>query len=68
MEPYEAGRKALVERRWAEAVAAFQAAAAADPSDRAAAVMLGRAQILRRRPPAADWDGVWESPEAALPG
>jgi adenylate cyclase len=62
---YSEGRRALDARRWKEAQAAFEAAVAADPSDRPSAMMLDRARILARRPPPPDWDGVWDTAEAA---
>jgi adenylate cyclase len=62
---YRKGRKALDARRWKEAQAAFEAAVAADPTDRPSALMLERARILARRPPPSDWDGVWDTAEAA---
>jgi len=60
---YARGREALAGRRWAEAIGAFEAALAAHPADRAAALMLERARILAARPPPKDWDGVWDSAE-----
>ena len=64
---YSSGRKALAERRWAEALEAFEAAAAAAPGDYPSVLMRDRARILVRTPPPANWDGVWESLEAAGP-
>jgi adenylate cyclase len=61
---YARGREALARRRWRDAVAAFEAAVTADPEDRPSMLMLERAQVLARRPPPADWDGVWGLPEA----
>jgi adenylate cyclase len=59
-EAYRQGREALAERRWRQAVAAFEAAVAADPADLPAALMLTRARLIARKPPPADWDGVWD--------
>ena len=59
-EPYQGGREAMAARRWRAAVSAFEAAVAADPSDSPSALMLERARALARKPPAADWDGVWD--------
>jgi adenylate cyclase len=56
---YADGRRALAERRWSDAIAAFEAALAAAPDDVPAALMLARAKSLKRAPPPADWDGVW---------
>ena len=58
--PYQQGREAMAARRWRAAVATFEAAVAADPSDVPSALMLQRARALARKPPAADWDGVWD--------
>jgi len=58
---YAEGRAALEARRWAEAIAAFEAAVAAAPDDRACALMLERARILHERPPPKAWDGVWDA-------
>ena len=58
---YAAGRAALAERRWAEAVTAFEAAVAAAPDDHSSVLMRDRARILVRKPPPGDWDGVWDS-------
>ncbi|MBX3485276.1 adenylate/guanylate cyclase domain-containing protein [Phenylobacterium sp.] len=56
---YGRGRELLAGRRWKEAVAAFEAAVAADPDDRPSILLLERARALARRPPPSDWDGVW---------
>jgi adenylate cyclase len=61
LEAYGRGRAALAEARWADAVAAFEAALAAAPGDRASRLMLDRAFILIDHPPPAGWDGVWDS-------
>jgi hypothetical protein len=50
LEAYARGREAMTERRWKEAVAAFEEAVAADPDDRPSALMLERARVLARRP------------------
>ena len=56
---------ALAAGEWGRAIAAFEAALAAAPNDGPSAVMLARARILEEDPPAADWDGVWDSAKAA---
>lgn len=58
-EPYARGRAMLGARKWTEAVRAFEAAQAADPTDGPSRLMLIRARALKVAPPAADWDGVW---------
>ena len=65
LEAYARGRRALVAGAWDAAIAAFEAALEWAPGDRPAAMMLERARILARDPPAADWDGVWDSAKAA---
>ena len=58
---YATGRDLLARRKWREAAAAFERAVALEPHDRPAALMLERARVLAARPPARDWDGVWEA-------
>jgi len=63
--PYRRGREAMVGRYWRMAIAEFEAAVAADPADRPSALMLARARALSSKPPADDWDGVWDPGEPA---
>ncbi len=65
LDAYRRGRELMNAQRWADAAEAFEAAIAADPDDRPAALMLERVRILAHQPPAPDWDGVWDSAEAA---
>jgi adenylate cyclase len=65
LDAYAAGRGAFATRRWADAIAAFEAAVAAEPTDGPAALMLSRARDFAGTPPAAEWDGVWDSAQAA---
>jgi adenylate cyclase len=65
LDAYRRGRDLLELRRWREAAAAFEYAAHVSPDDRPSEIMLERARILAARPPAADWDGVWDQAEAA---
>ncbi|HKD22914.1 MAG TPA: adenylate/guanylate cyclase domain-containing protein [Rhizomicrobium sp.] len=60
---YARGRAALTSRDWAGAIAAFEEALALNPGDRPSRLMLDRAKYLMRRPPQADWDGVWTAIE-----
>jgi adenylate cyclase len=62
---YAEGRAAMSEGRWAEAIDAFEATLAQAPGDRPTSLMLERTRILANDPPAADWDGVWDSARAA---
>ena len=47
------------------ALIAVLAVFAAAPDDGPSALMLTRARILAQSPPAAGWDGVWDSARAA---
>jgi adenylate cyclase len=60
---YQKGREALAARHWRAAVSAFEAAVEIDPDDPPSVLMLDRARALARKPPAADWDGVWDPGE-----
>jgi adenylate cyclase len=60
---YARGRDALAKRDWGGAVAAFKEALQLNPNDRPSQLMLERARYLMRRPPKADWDGVWSALE-----
>ncbi len=62
---YAKGREAMSNRKWAQAVKAFEAAVAAAPADAASTLMLERARSQVKDPPPKDWDGVWVSAEAA---
>ena len=68
LQAYGDGRAAMAEGRWDAAIAASEAAAAAAPDDYPSRLMLGRARMLARMPPPADWDGVWESLDASWTG
>ena len=50
-----------LERRWFEAVAAFADLVAKDPADGPSRLYHERARALDARPPAPDWDGVYEA-------
>ncbi|MCS6787131.1 MAG: HAMP domain-containing protein [Thiobacillaceae bacterium] len=60
VEAYARGLAAYRAREWDEAEAAFRECLRLDADDQPAAVMLERIAHLRRAPPAADWDGVWD--------
>ena len=59
LDAYRAGRAALPERRWADAIRAFEEAVRIDPADRPSQIMLDRARKWATQPPAEGWDGVW---------
>ena len=61
LDAYREGRDCLARRDWAAAAAAFAAALAACPQDRASLLMLDRANALAADPPGADWNGVWHN-------
>jgi adenylate cyclase len=63
---YGAGRAFLAQRDWAGAETAFEKALAVQPDDRPSAILRDRAGILRAKPPAGDWDGVWSSPGSVV--
>jgi adenylate cyclase len=65
MDAYAEGRAALAAGQWSAAIAAFDVAAAAAPDDGPSRLMLARARILAQTPPAAGWDGVWDSAQSA---
>jgi adenylate cyclase len=51
------------QRRWSEALAAFEAAREAFPSDFVLGLYIDRCRHFLRNPPPPDWDGVWELKE-----
>nr|UXE45908.1 hypothetical protein Hi04_10k_c5418_00031 [uncultured bacterium] len=55
---YEAGLAAYRGRRWAEAIAAFEAVIATRPGDAPAALLLARCRQFLTEPPPADWAAV----------
>ncbi len=59
LEHYAAGREAYCERDWKAAVASFDAALKAVPTDAPSELYLHRAQAYAATPPPDDWDGVW---------
>jgi adenylate cyclase len=61
LEAWERAVALYRERRWFEAAAAFADLAAKDPADGPARLYLARSRALDARPPAADWDGVYEA-------
>jgi adenylate cyclase len=55
----EAALSAYAARDFAAAIASWQEVLALRPDDRAAQVMIERAQSYVHAPPPADWQGVW---------
>lgn len=64
---YDAGRRHLANREWAEAIAAFERALAIAPDDHPSAIMRERARILHQTPNP-EWDGVWHSRRGLVRG
>lgn len=58
-ETFHAGRQAYKEKRWDDAIKAFNACLLQRPSDRASALYVERCTDYRQNQPAADWDGVY---------
>lgn len=56
---YNLGLTAYKERKWDEAVRAFEQALSLDPNDGPSDVYLGRSKQFKINPPPADWDGVY---------
>ena len=56
---YTAGLAAYKQRKWDEAIKAFELALRIDPEDGPAALYLDRSRKYRENPPPADWDGVF---------
>jgi adenylate cyclase len=57
---YKQGLAAYRARRWDDAQTAFNAALAVCAEDGPSLALLGRVELLRSNPPAADWDGSWK--------
>jgi adenylate cyclase len=56
---YAEGLAAYRERRWDDAIGAFNAAIKAMPGDGPSVALIRRINGLRANPPSADWDGSW---------
>ncbi|HPB82434.1 MAG TPA: tetratricopeptide repeat protein [Spirochaetota bacterium] len=56
---YNLGLTAYKQRKWEEAVKAFEMALKIDPQDGPSEVYLGRARAYSETPPPDDWDGVF---------
>jgi class 3 adenylate cyclase len=56
---FERGLAAYRKQDWDNASAAFRAALEVVPADQPSQVFLGRIEVFRQSPPAADWDGDW---------
>jgi adenylate cyclase len=58
-ESYREGLAAYRERRWDDAVRAFNASLEAAPDDGPSIVLLRRIESFQANPPLQDWDGSW---------
>jgi tetratricopeptide (TPR) repeat protein len=56
---YNLGLTAYKQRKWDEAIRAFERALSIDPADGPSDVYLGRSKDFKLNPPPADWDGVF---------
>jgi tetratricopeptide (TPR) repeat protein len=56
---YNLGLTAYKQRKWEEAIKAFEKALQIDSSDGPSAVYLERSKEYRTNPPPDDWDGVF---------
>lgn len=56
---YNLGLTAYKQRKWDDAIKAFEAALSIDPKDGPSELYLKRAQDYRETPPPEDWDGVF---------
>ncbi len=56
---YDLGLTAYKQRKWADAISAFQKALEIDPKDGPSELYLNRAQQYKEKPPPDDWDGVF---------
>ncbi len=63
LELHATGIGAYRARDWAAAGRAFEGALELYPNDGPAAVYLQRCRLLKKTPPAKDWDGVWNLTE-----
>lgn len=63
-EAYGAAFEAYLDRRFAEAQAAFEALLRAFPSDGPAQRMLERLAAFRKSPPPDEWDGTWRGEDS----
>ena len=59
LECYNVGLAAYRAREWKAAMAAFENALKAMPSDGPSAMYLDRCRIYAAEPPPKEWDGVW---------
>lgn len=56
---YNIGLAAYKQRRWDDAILAFEKALAIDPNDGPSELYLERSREYKKNPPPANWDGVF---------
>ena len=56
---YNLGLTAYKERKWDEAIKAFEMALKIDPDDGPSKLYLGRSKDYKENPPGENWDGVF---------
>jgi adenylate cyclase len=56
---FKFGLKCYREARWDDAIMAFNEALSLNPEDYTSKMYVERCEILRKSPPAPDWNGVW---------
>lgn len=59
VEIYNKGLALYKQRKWDEAISAFQQALTIDPKDGPSVLYLDRAEKFKQDPPPEDWDGVF---------
>ncbi len=59
IEAYDKGRRHYLDRKFAQAMAAFGSVLEIDSADKASALQLGRCQHYLTHPPEEDWDGAF---------
>lgn len=56
---YNLGLTAYKQRKWDDAIKAFEKALQIDPKDGPSELYLGRSKAYKQNPPDANWDGVF---------
>ncbi len=56
---FKEGRQQYLARHWDKAIGHFQKALELNPDDALAQIYIDRCHMMKREPPAEDWDGVW---------
>ena len=60
---FKAGIESYRDRKWDEAIGAFEDVLAIRAEDKPSQVYIDRCRTLRTHPPAEDWSGVWTMTE-----